>query len=61
MKWIKNMFSYPSLEEVIKRELVEARLDLLKAETAMDWAQSECDYNYSRIDRLEKKLKQYAS
>lgn len=49
-------FKTPTYREAIQRELDQARLSLLESETALDWAQSMCDYNYNRIARLEDKL-----
>lgn len=57
MKFFKrHVLNQRSYEDLIKMELEQAREDLLRAETAMDWAQSNCDYNYSRIERLERRL-----
>lgn len=58
MNWFKrnNPLKQPSYYDLIERELQEAREALLRSETAMDWAQSNCDYNYARIERLERRL-----
>lgn len=57
MKFFKrHVLQQHTYEDLIRKELDEAREDLLRAETAMDWAQSNCDYNYSRIERLERRL-----
>jgi len=58
MKWFKKVLSTPDWKAVVQQELREAQLGLLKAETALDWAQAECDYQYSRIERLKKRLEQ---
>jgi hypothetical protein len=58
MKWFKKISSPPDWKTVVEQELKEAQLGLLRAETALDWAQAECDYQYSRIERLMNKLKQ---
>lgn len=57
MKFFKrHVLQQHSYEDLIRKELDQAREDLLRAETAMDWAQSNCDYNYARIERLERRL-----
>lgn len=52
----RHVLQQHTYEDLLKRELEQAREDLLRAETAFDWAQSNCDYNYSRIERLERRL-----
>jgi polyhydroxyalkanoate synthesis regulator phasin len=52
----RHILQETSYLEAVTAELEEARLSMLRAETAFDWAQSNCDYNYSRIERLERKL-----
>lgn len=62
MKFFKrHVLQQHSYEDLIRKELDEAREDLLRAETAMDWAQSNCDYNYARIERLERRLEWLAT
>lgn len=57
MKFFKrHILQETTYLEALTAELEEARLSLLRSETALDWAQSNCDYNYSRIERLERKL-----
>ena len=56
MKWFKK-FSQPDWRTMAQAELEVAKLSLLRAETALDWAQSNVDYNVSRIERLERTLK----
>ncbi len=58
MKWFKKVLSTPDWKAVVEQEVCEAELKLLEAETALDWAQAECDYQYNRIERLKNKLKQ---
>lgn len=57
-KSIKKQFE-PDLEAVVKRELYEAKLRLLEAETAVEWAASQVEYNRSRIMRLERTLNDF--
>ena len=52
----RHVLQQHSYEDLIHKELEQAREDLLRAETALDWAQSNCDYNYARIERLERRL-----
>lgn len=52
----KHVLRETSYEDAIKQELEEARLALLRSETALDWAQANCNYNYNRIERLERML-----
>ena len=52
----RHVLQQHTYEDLINRELEQAREDLLRAETALDWAQSNCDYNYARIERLERRL-----
>jgi hypothetical protein len=58
MKWFKKITTPPDWKEVVEQELKGAQLKLLEAETALDWAQAECDYQYNRIERLKNKLEQ---
>lgn len=46
------LFRAPSPEELIARELVEARRAKLAAETAVEYAKSMVAYNDARIKRL---------
>ena len=57
-KSIKKQFE-PSLEAVVQKELGEAKLRLLEAETAVEWAASQVEYNRSRIARLERTLNDF--
>jgi|688.fasta_scaffold288312_1 hypothetical protein len=56
MKWFKKITTSPDWREVIGQELKEAQMGLLKAETALDWAQAEYDYQYNRMERLKGRL-----
>lgn len=50
--FLKNLFRQPSAPELIQRELAEARLAKLEAETAVDYATAIVEYNEARITRL---------
>ena len=60
MNWFKrnNPLKQPSYYDLIERELQEAREALLRSETALDWAESNVDYNINRITRLEGRLRE---
>ena len=63
MKFIdmfKERFREPTPLEVVTRELAEATLDKLQAETAVDYAESIVMYNKVRIERLNEYLAQYS-
>lgn len=55
-KWLKNMFSTPSVHTLQITELDNAERELLKAKTARDYAESIVAYNEVRIQRLRKAL-----
>jgi len=50
---VKKMFRQPTPVEMALRELQEARLARLEAQSAVDFARSVVDYNNARIIRLE--------
>jgi len=50
--WLKNFFRQPTHWERVTRELAEARVSKLEAETAVDYAVSVVAYNDARIARL---------
>jgi hypothetical protein len=56
---LKERLREPTPLEVISRELAQAHLEKLEAETAVDYAQSIVDYNNVRIARLNAHLKTY--
>ncbi len=56
----KEKFREPTPLEVVTRELAEATLEKLEAETAVDWAQSVVSYNRVRIDRLNEYIASYS-
>ena len=51
-----NPFRTPSPEELIARELDQARRGLLEAQTARDYANAMVIYHETRIDRLRAQL-----
>ncbi len=50
---MKKLFSPLSPEERASRELAEAKMEKLDAESAVDYAKSIVDYNNARIERLK--------
>jgi len=52
LEFIKNYMRQPTHMEMVNRELEEAKLEKLEAETAVEYAQSIVQYNTKRIDRL---------
>lgn len=54
-KSIKKSFQ-PDHIQVMETELNQARLSLLEAQTALEWAASQVEYNQCRIQRLERTL-----
>jgi hypothetical protein len=63
MSWRESMFKRckeslraRTLQEIISKELREAQLNKLEAESAVDYAKSVVTYNEQRIARLQKRL-----
>lgn len=54
--WIKRLFRKPTPIEVAARELAEAELSKLQAQSAKEYAASVEAYNDNRIKRLKKVL-----
>lgn len=59
MKWIKNLTRKPTPREVAARELAEAELAKMSAQTGAEYAQSVVAYNDARIKRLRKTLAEF--
>ena len=59
--WIKELFSKQDLLYLIEKELREASMALLQAESAMEYAGSMVDYNTARVERLKNRLKELES
>lgn len=51
--FLKKQITHPPIENLIEKELYEARRSLMEAETGLEWAQSMVAYNKARIARLE--------
>jgi hypothetical protein len=59
LKFIKDYYRDLTPSEVIQRELAQAHLEMLNAETAVEYAQSIVDYNVTRIKRLNERIEEY--
>ena len=57
--FIKERMREPTPLERIARELAEAHVEKLEAETALDWASSVVSYNKTRIARLNERLNEH--
>ena len=53
---ILNIFGRPTAEQLAARELAEARIQLLGAQSAAEFAQASVQYNQQRVARLEAML-----
>ena len=68
MSWRESMFKQckeslraRTLQEIISKELREAQLNKLEAESAVDYAKSVVTYNEQRIVRLQKRLAEHTT
>jgi len=55
--YLKTHLRGPAPAELMQSELQRAQVELLDAETAVEYAQSVVSYNKARIERLTTKLK----
>ena len=53
MKRVLSFFATPTAYELAVRELAEAKRDLLRAQSAAEYATKMCEYHRNRINRLE--------
>lgn len=56
VRYLKETFRARTLQEIISKELREAQLSKLEAESGVDYAKSVVAYNEQRIGRLQKRL-----
>jgi hypothetical protein len=56
----KEKLRDPTPLEVVSKELAEAQLEMLQAETAVDYAESIVMYNKVRIERLNEYLVKFS-
>ena len=59
IKYVKDILRARTIHEVIAKELQEAHLRKLEAETAAEYAHAAMQYNEERIKRLEARLKEH--
>ena len=52
LEFIREYLRQPTHMELVNKELEEAKVEKLEAETAVEYAQSIVQYNTNRIDRL---------
>jgi hypothetical protein len=60
IKYIKDVLRPRTIYEVIDKELQEAHLRKLEAETAAEYADAAIKYNSRRIERLKQRLFEHA-
>lgn len=53
-----NIFRTPSALEVAARELAQAELSMLEAQSAREYADAMATYHAERIDRLQRYIRQ---
>ena len=56
IKYVKDILRARTIYEVIAKELQEAHLRKLEAETAAEYSRAAIQYNDARIARLQKRL-----
>ena len=59
IKYVKDILRARTIYEVIAKELQEAHLRKLEAETASEYANAAIQYNEQRIDRLKARLTEH--
>lgn len=60
IKYIKELMRAKTIHEVVAKELHEAHLRKLEAETASEYAEAAIRYNERRIERLKQRLFEHA-
>jgi hypothetical protein len=59
LKYIKELMKPKPISEIIEKEMREAVIKKLEAESAVEYAASIVTYNVERIARLQRRLKEY--
>jgi hypothetical protein len=59
LKYIKELIKPKTINEIIAKELREAIIKKLEAESAVEYAASIVTYNVERIGRLQRRLKEH--
>ena len=56
IKYVKDLLRAKTTLEMVQKELIEAQLAKLQAETSVEYSQSIVNYNEQRISRLNKRI-----
>jgi hypothetical protein len=59
LKYLKDLVKPKTIHEIIAKELKEAHLRKLEAESAVEYAKALAVYNEQRIVRLQKRLSEH--
>jgi hypothetical protein len=59
LKYIKELMKPKPIREIIEKEMREAVIKKLEAESAVEYAASIVTYNVERIGRLQRRLKEH--
>jgi len=59
LKYLKDLVKPKTIHEIIAKELKEAHLRKLEAESAVEYAKALAVYNEARITRLQKRLTEH--
>jgi len=58
IQYVKDLLTPRSPMEMVEKELTEAQLAKLQAETSVEYSQAIVDYNKQRIMRLSKRIQE---
>ena len=58
IQYVKDLLRARSPMEMVEKELTEAQLAKLQAETSVEYSQAIVDYNKQRIMRLSKRIQE---
>jgi len=58
IQYVKDLLRAKTPVEVVEKELTEAQLAKLQAETSVEYSQAIVDYNKQRIMRLSKRIQE---
>jgi hypothetical protein len=59
VKYVKELMKPKPISEIIEKEMREAVIKKLEAESAVEYAASIVTYNVERIARLQRRLKEH--
>jgi fibronectin type 3 domain-containing protein len=60
VRYVKELMKPKPISEIIEKEMREAIIKKLEAESAVEYARSIVQYNQQRIERLEKRLHEHS-